>query len=75
MKARVSRRHVLAAAAVTVTPAAALAAGKHDDPVFAAINGHRQAVQARQASMGGETREDDKITQQLLDVERDAWRA
>lgn len=46
-----------------------------DDPVFAAIEKHRLALHAWQASMGGETREDDEITQQLLHVERDAWRA
>lgn len=45
-----------------------------DDPVFAAIEKHRQAVQAWQAAPG-ETHEDDKISNQLLAVERDAWRA
>jgi hypothetical protein len=31
-------------------------------------------MQAWKASIGGKTRDDDKISQQLLDVERDAWR-
>jgi hypothetical protein len=30
---------------------------------------------ARRSRLGGKTREDDKITQQVLDTERDAWRA
>jgi hypothetical protein len=42
------------------------------DPVFAAIKRHRQAVQAWQVAPS-ETHEDDKISNQLLSVERAAW--
>jgi hypothetical protein len=76
VKATVSRRHVLAAAAVTMTPPATLAANGSmstrfasvdetdqklwPDPVFAAIERYRQAVQRWLAE------DDDTRSAQLL---------
>ena len=75
MKVTVSRRHMLAAA-VTTTPIAALAANAAHtprlaaaDPVFVAIERHRQAIQARLAE------HDDDTGMQLLAAETDAFLA
>jgi hypothetical protein len=80
MKTTVSRRAVMAGIpAAAIMPAATQANGAHaphsttTDPVFAAIERHRQAVQAWQASMG-EAHDADKISNQLLAMERDAFR-
>jgi hypothetical protein len=74
-----TRRQLLAripAAAMTSTATLAANGSRFTstDPVFAAIEKHRQAVQAWQAAVG-QKHEDDKISDQLMAVERDAWRA
>jgi hypothetical protein len=80
MKATVSRRQMLASVpAAAMMPVAAQAngcQGTHSattDPGIAAIEKHRQALRAWQTAPG-DTHEADKISNQLLAVERDAWR-
>jgi hypothetical protein len=74
----VSRRQMLVSIPATAMASApTLANGSisihvADDPVFAAIEKHRRAVETWRAAPG-ETHEDDKISNQLLAVERDAW--
>jgi predicted TPR repeat methyltransferase len=76
-----SRRLLLASiSAAAMTPAAAANTAHApnfatDDPAIAAIEQHRLALQAWHASMGGKTEDEDKISQQLLNAEREAWRA
>jgi predicted TPR repeat methyltransferase len=75
-----SRRLLLTSiSAAAMTPAAAANTAHApnfatDDPAIAAIEQHRLALQAWHASMGGKTDDEDKISQQLLNAEREAWR-
>jgi hypothetical protein len=68
----VSRRQMLVttpAAAATMTGGAATASA--DDPVFVAIERHRQAIQARLLAL--RTDQPDEISNQLLTAEGDAF--
>jgi hypothetical protein len=72
----VSRRQMLAtmpAAAATMTGGAATAGASADDPVFAAVERHRQAIQARLLAL--RTDQPDDISNQLLSAEGDAFLA
>jgi hypothetical protein len=72
----VSRRQMLAtmpAAAATMTGGAAAAGASADDPVFAAIERHRQVIQARLLAL--HTDQPDEISNQLLTAEGNAFLA